>query len=214
LSPKSGTASPLFPALVKLTTQTVIYGAGQVVSRGLNFLLVPFLTNTFTSAEYGKLGVIQTFIGLAEVLFAFGMRQAILRFDNKSEHSKKAVFSAGVLVILMASFVGFILFKQIAPYFISNLALGSFFLYRYILTILILDALSVAPYARLQSAGKAGRFAICRIAHVTIYLITCLYFVLVRHRTNVEVILLANIVASAMIVLQFIPIYLKNLTVS
>jgi O-antigen/teichoic acid export membrane protein len=202
----------MFIQIKRLFSHTAIYGLGNFISRGINFLLVPLLTNTISPQEYGKLGIIQTFIGLAEVFFVCGMRQAILRYAAKEDYSPREAFSAGVFWIVSASALCLLVLKCVAAPLSAAVQLDSVALYHYMLAILVLDALSVAPYTYLQSVQKPVIYAVLKIIHVVVYFAGCFFLIVMQDKSDVGSVLTANIVASALLLALCIPVYVRNLT--
>ncbi len=180
-----------------LFRNTVIYGMGNFISRGITFLLLPLLTNCMTPAEYGKLAIIQTFIGLAEVFFTAGMRQSVLRYSAKDKFSREEAFSGGLFWIMTASLAGSALLIAFRPFFLSLSGLDSPVIYRYMIFILVLDALSIPPYALLQITQKAVFYALLKVVNVSIYFGRCVYLCVMKKQANVDAVLTANIAASA-----------------
>src|SRR3989339_1609392 len=201
----------MFQKIRSLLSDSVIYGLGGFISRGINFMLLPLLTNSMAPSEFGKLGVIQTFIGIAEVFFMCGIRQAIMRYRVKDETSRDAAFTAGVAWIVAASIFWFFVLKLSAGFLLGVMGLDAPGAYGYMLAILVFDALTVAPYTLLQSDKRPLSFIIMKIVHVTIHFSTCFYLIYLRHNTTVVSVLQANTLASCLVVGVFIPLYAKNL---
>jgi O-antigen/teichoic acid export membrane protein len=199
----------MFSHIKRLLQHTIIYGLGNFISKGIMFLLVPLLTNTISPAEYGKLSIAQMFIGLAEVFFMLGMRQAILRYAVKEEYTRSRVFSAGVAWIFLASTFFFALLCATGGPVNRLLTLYSDSIYRNMLIILVLDAFCNAPFAELQSQQRSGYYMLLRLSHVIVYFGLSLYLILALKRTDVNAILEANIAASAFQLLCSLPVYLK-----
>ena len=199
----------MFSQIKRLLSHTVIYGLGNFISKGIMFLLVPLLTNTISPGEFGKFSIAQTFIGLAEVFFMLGMRQAILRYAVKEEYSRAQVFTAGVAWIILASTFFFGLLYTTGGPVNRLLTLNSDSIFRSMLIILVLDALCNAPFAELQSEQKPGYYIALRMAQVSVYFGMSLYMVLVLKRHDVNAILEANIAASAFQLACSLPVYLR-----
>ncbi len=66
--------------LLKLTKDSVVYGLGQAVGRGLQMLLVPLFTRVFTPAEYGVIDVLALVTSIAAFLIVMGTDAALARF--------------------------------------------------------------------------------------------------------------------------------------
>ncbi|MEP7027372.1 MAG: lipopolysaccharide biosynthesis protein [Candidatus Eisenbacteria bacterium] len=66
--------------LRKLTRESVVYGLGQAVGRGLQMLLVPIFTRVFSPAEYGVIDVLALVTSIAAFLIVMGTDVALARF--------------------------------------------------------------------------------------------------------------------------------------
>jgi O-antigen/teichoic acid export membrane protein len=66
--------------LLKLTKESVVYGLGQAVGRGLQMLLVPLFTRVFSPAEYGVIDVLALVTSIAAFLIVMGTDAALARF--------------------------------------------------------------------------------------------------------------------------------------
>jgi len=193
-----------------LLKHTVIYGLGNFISRGITFFLLPLLTNSMSPAEYGKLAIIQTFIGLAEVFFTAGMRPSILRYSNKEAVTREAAFSGGLIWILIASIIGFAALKIFQSFFALQSGVESNLIYNYMIAILILDALSIPAYAFLQIAGKPLYYTLLKISNVILYFAGCVYLVVLKKEASVDSVMTANIVASGSLLLFCLPLFFQN----
>jgi O-antigen/teichoic acid export membrane protein len=66
--------------LLKLTKESVVYGLGQAVGRGLQMLLVPIFTRLFRPDEYGVIDVLALVTSIAAFLIVMGTDAALARF--------------------------------------------------------------------------------------------------------------------------------------
>ncbi|MBL8029206.1 MAG: oligosaccharide flippase family protein, partial [Fibrobacteres bacterium] len=128
-----------------LLSHTFIYGLGNLLSKGIMFLMVPILTNTMVPDEFGKLNIVQPFIGFAEVFFMLGMRQAILRYAVKHEYTRSEVFTAGVNWISVATLISLTILILFSTFFNSFSKINNMEIYRNMMIILVLDAFANAP---------------------------------------------------------------------
>ena len=73
----------------KLSKDTLVYGVSTMVSRFLNFILVPFYTNFIPPSEYGIIANIFAYIAILNVLFSIGMESGYFKFASTFEVGNK-----------------------------------------------------------------------------------------------------------------------------
>jgi O-antigen/teichoic acid export membrane protein len=113
-------------SLLRLTRQSIVYGAGQTLGRGLQVILVPIFTRALAPAEYGVLDLLALLVATASILVVMGMDSALARFfyhEVDSDSRRVMVTSSAVLRSLVALGVAAIL-AGFAPE-LSALFLGS-----------------------------------------------------------------------------------------
>ncbi len=152
--------------LKKLAGQTAIYGLGTILSRLLNYLLVPFYTHQFifdspllSRSDFGIITELYAYIGILMVLLTYGMETTFFRFAKQDE-SKGKVFSLSFQSLLFSTglFLA-ILYIFIDP--IANLIGYQEFKILIVLLslILALDVLTAIPFALLRLDNKAMQFS-------------------------------------------------------
>ena len=67
-----------------LARDTVIYGASTILSRSLNYLLVPLYANKLSTFDNGVQTLVYANIALANVLFSYGLETAYLKSASDS----------------------------------------------------------------------------------------------------------------------------------
>lgn len=186
----------------KLLGQTAIYGLPSIVGRFLNFMLVPLYTKVFVNpAEYGVVSELYAWVAFLIVFLTFGMETAFFNFLQKTDDKEKVFRQAFLSVIginLLFAIVLFVFNQSIADAmlfsdhteYISLLGI-----------IVILDALSAVPLAKLRSEEKAMRFSVIQMSSILMNIGLNLIFMLVlfdplRPEEGVIFILLANLISS------------------
>jgi len=213
-------------ALKTLFKQTFIYGLATVLPRMLSFILVPLYTTKgvlSSVAEYGQVSVIFSYFVLFNVVLAYGMETAFFRFFNK-EDDKNQVVGTSTISLIITSFGFFIL----ALIFQNQIAFFIDIDVKYInlvIWILLLDALTIIPFAWLRATQRPMRYAFIKILNVIINLGFNLFFLLVLknlaskvtffesiYRPNFEIsyIFIANLIASGITLLIVVPFYVKT----
>lgn len=101
--------------LAQLGKDSLVYGAGALVAKGLGFLLLPVFTRIFAPAEYGAIEMLSTIAGLLSALMVMGMDSAqsfyfFQQRDRGPEAQARLVsailqwrIGAGVGVVLLAT---------------------------------------------------------------------------------------------------------------
>lgn len=218
-------------ALRQLAKQTAVYGLSSMVGRLLNYLLVPFYTRIFTNpADYGIVTELYAYATFLMIVFTYGMESAFFRFSSNQENtlSSRKVYSNGLYSLLISSlFMGgaiWLLMPWIAP------ALG----YRnqeiylqIMLLILVTDAISAMPFARLRQEEKALQYAGLKLINIFLNIGLNLFFLVwwphyqegrfflqeflnIQSQTDaVLYIFLANLIANGLTALMLLPLWKK-----
>lgn len=203
-----------FRALAK---DSLAYGVSSLLSRFLNFLLVPFYTHVLTPAAFGVSNIVFALVAFLNILYQAGFDAAYLRLahDAGDEGAKRRLFSTALW-----SQAGLSL-AFTAPLILAAPWLGAAFsvpvqyedLFALAALILALDALSVVPMAHLRHQGRAFTFAFIRLGNVVVNIAGNLIFVLWLQR-GLEGIFLANAIASFFTLLLLTPVLWRNLRVA
>lgn len=81
---------------------SVIYGFGSVAQSAVQFLLIPVLTATLATSQFGAYSLIQMASVIAGAVFYLGMTSALPRsyFDYEDEQDRRSVFTTAFLLLL------------------------------------------------------------------------------------------------------------------
>ena len=152
-------------SIKQLLNQTAIYGFSSVLGRVLNFLLVPIYTSVFEKEEYGEITILYSLVAMFNVFLSYGMETSFFNFINKKDNSK--VFSTAFISIVSTSLsflvFGLIFTKDIADILNFN-AHPEYIMF--LIWVLVFDAITVIPFAKLRFENKAFRFAIIRLTTI------------------------------------------------
>jgi len=209
----------MFSDLLKLSKQTLTYGAATVLTRMVAFILVPFFTHYMTPEEFGVQQLFYMSIALGTELFLLGLDIALLRYYvlEKETARRKVIFST-------VWFTGF--------FFATMLALGVIFaapqLVRLVVElptptpdwaiytlrlcagILWLEILNAFPFMVLRGEGKAGQFILGRMSGAVAQTIFTL-ITLITLRRGVVGVFEANLASSLVVAAILAPAVFSRL---
>lgn len=206
-----------------LAKDTVIYGATNILSKFLNWLLAPFYIRILAdSAEYGIVTNLYAWVSVVLVVLTLGLETGLFRFINTAQRPNRvyatclkllgAVASVALLVTLLTS-------EQIAtalqypdhPEYIAIFAI-----------ITAMDALMSLPFAYLRYQRRPLKFSFYKILFIALNIFFNLFFLLFLpylsrqgydlpswlYRPNYEVgyIFISNLLATGIETLLMIPI--------
>lgn len=188
--------------LKKLLGQTAVYGLSSILGRTLNYLLVPFYLLYFNDpSDYGVVSQLYAFVAFLMVFLTFGMETAYFRFIQ-NEEDKPHVFSTGFLAIMLVNGV-FMLSLFLFNQNLANLLLvGNHTEYIVMLgAIVVLDAISAIPLAKLRAQENAKQFALIQFSSIGVnILLNVILFVGFFDKAHpdqgVYFILIANLLSS------------------
>lgn len=213
-------------AIRKLAGQTAIYGIPGILGRILGYLLVPLYTRVFLPGDYGTVNVFYAYASFLNVVLTYGMETAFFRF-HQQETNKEKVFSTGMISLLITS----TLFLLIVTVYSGRIAAWIDYPGKtnYIIWfgwILVLDAVSSIPFARLRADNRPMRFAGIKLTGILINIVLNLILIvacpyLLKHSDNqtitaainsfyrtdwgIDYIFISNLVASSVVLLLLMP---------
>jgi O-antigen/teichoic acid export membrane protein len=191
-----------------LAKESLLYGVSTIVSRFLVFLLTPFYTHVFTTAEFGIQSIIFTIIPFLNILYQFGFDSAYLRLaSDADEAGRRRLFASAFWSQAAGSLVFSLLFAALAHPLAAAFLIPPDHekLFHYAAAILVLDTLAVVPFAHLRLRHQAARFAALRTGNVLLTIAANLFFIL-KLRMGLEGLFLANLVASAATAVAMVPL--------
>lgn len=193
-----------------LARESLVYGVSSIASRFLNFLLVPFYTHVLLPADFGVQNILFAIIAFLNVVYQFGFDSAYLRLAGDADGPGRGklfatAFWSQALGTTLFSGLLILLSGPLSRVFLIPAESDKLFLYA--AGILVLDTLTVVPFAHLRLEHKALRFASLRLANVGLNIACNLLFVL-KWRMGLEGVFLANLAASAAtLVMQLPPLW-------
>ena len=154
----------------QLFKQTIVYGIATVFPRIISVILVRVHTDKSVISEvseFGTLSLIFSYIILFNVILSYGLETSFFRFYNK-EKNKKDVLNTAAISILITSF----LFASLFSLFKTNISDFTGIRPGYlslVVWILVVDALTVIPFAYLRLKGSALKYSAIKIINILVY---------------------------------------------
>ena len=216
--------------LKKFAGQTAIYGLSTIVARLLNFILTPIYVSVYPAAVYGIFTTLFSYASMINALLAFGMETTFFRFLSKHEDRKAEVYSNSFIVVavLAITFLIFtVLFSDSIAHYLHNGKIAGIDDYvrfvKYFIYILVADALSVVPFAKVRADGRPGRYGMIRLVNIFVFVALNLFFIygvpfMIRHdfpgastlssfyrQGWIGYVFISNVIASVVTFLMLIP---------
>ncbi len=107
--------------------KVLVFSVAQIITIFINFLVSPYLSRALPKEDYSAYNQVIVVIGLAAVLFAFGIQSvAFLFFSRKDENQQQIIstMQAGVLVLGIVSSVTLFLFSFTASSVFAQADMG------------------------------------------------------------------------------------------
>ena len=208
----------------KLFKQTAIYGLATVVPRLMSFLLNPLYVYYLTDkSKMGEVSIIFSYLIFFNVVLTYGMETAFFRFYNQ-ESNKKTVVSTAMISLLGSTLA----FLGVALLFRNQLSLLTEISIDYLIYtiwILVIDTLTVIPFAKLRAESRPIKYAVIKITNVAINLGLNVFFLaflpklaqdsnsffntIYSENFQIGYIFVSNVIASLFTLVVLLPDYFK-----
>jgi O-antigen/teichoic acid export membrane protein len=172
--------------LKKFAGQTAVYGISTVASRVLNFFLTPIYTKVYATKVYGIFTYLYSYASILNAFLAFGMETTFFRYLNKKEGEKDAIYNNTFMVVVFISAIfitsSLIFIHPIARWIQDGkeTSLADYTIYiKFFIFILVVDALSVVPFAKVRAEGRPVRYSIIKMTNVFTFIGLNLLFIFV-----------------------------------
>ncbi len=206
----------MFEQIKRLGTDTAIYGISTVLARLLNFALVPLYANILTTAEFGIVATVYSYIAFIIIFYSFGMESSYFRFASSKEiGNEKDNFSTPFLSVAVASaiFSASMLLFAVPLTSVFQIDASLYKIIYYTAGILFFDAIVLVPFASLRLQRRAKFFAATKVINivltVVLNIITVYYL-----RWGIEGIFLSNLTASVLSFFMLLPTSFKKIDFS
>ena len=137
----------------KLAKNSAVFFIGNLGSKVITFLIVPFYTYFLTTEEYGTADLLTTTVNLLVPFAMMGMNEAVLRFTVSKEVDTRTIASNSMLVVLMGWAVCWLLY----PLFHELSVIGDNIVF--FLLLLCLTSFNYVFMQFVRGIGKSKAFA-------------------------------------------------------
>ncbi len=190
-----------------LGADTAVYGVSTIIGRFLNFLLVPFYTNVLTTSQYGIVATVYSYIAFMNIIYIYGMESAYFKYASTKEiGNDKQIFSTPFFSILLTSliFSGLIILNS--SHLSSLIEVPTQFqdTIKYSAIILLLDSLSIIPFAALRLQRKVKTFAMIKLVNIIVN-VAANVILLLKYHAGVEGIFISGVIASTVTLALLLP---------
>lgn len=204
----------MIESLKRLTKHSAVYGIGHIITRLVNFLLLPLYTNQIPPDQFGAAAVVFTFLAFMTIIYSYGVDAAFLRYFILSDDrvSRRRIFSTAFwavsVVALFSSALIYLNAVEISSLILSQSGFGA--LFRLSSVILLFDTLAFLPFLYLRAEERSVRYVVLKFINVVINIGLNIWFI-VGLGMGVEGIFLANAWASGVTFLLVTPILLREI---
>jgi O-antigen/teichoic acid export membrane protein len=206
-------------ALKKFVKDTFIYGLAIVLPRVINFLLVRLHTDVLPNEDYSENTEFYVVAAFFNVILTYGLETSFFRFFSKNQDKAKVLSTA--IITIVTSTIGFGTLLFVFRESISEVLRINTDFYTILVSISLIDTLIVIPFAYLRVTGRPIRFAAIKIINVLILVALNVLFLSSKYgitslqnlfevSNKVEYIFIANLIASAFVLLMVLPYFFKN----
>jgi len=185
----------------------------------MNFVLVPLHTDTLDTVSYSDNTYFYVYAAFFNVLLTYGMETAFFRFFSKSKEQSN-VFSTALISLTISTVLIFAFVFAFNEPIAQSLGLRLDY-FNYLVGVIALDTLVVAPFAYLRATGRPIKFTAIKLSNIAIYVALNFFFLWAVPKFGITVsgydkadlvkyIFIANIAASAFTLILLSPYFFKT----
>lgn len=156
----------------KLLKNIFYFFAGNMGSKILIFLLVPYYTHVLTTAEYGIADLISTTSMLIIPIITLSITEAVFRFSMDKDVNMKELFSNGLFVV----FIGNILFG-VCVLFLKKMNVSWEYMI-FLQMLVLIDSIYNVTAQFIRGKGQTGIYAVSGVVQTCALVILNLWFLL------------------------------------
>lgn len=200
-----------------LFQHSAVYGLGDMLSRAVGTLLLPFFTRVLTKEDYSSMTLAYTTSAFISLLYTGGIDLSFLRYYLEPGRIKdetvdeKNIFSTAYATVffwgLLISIIIFACSSQLALFVIFRP--DAAFIFRFLAPILFLDAMNLFPLLVLRAHKHSAYYSI--IVFLKFFLTVLMNIIFVKYLgRGFRGVFESNLLISAVIFLVLLPITLKQ----
>lgn len=87
----------------KLVKNSAIFAIGNIGSKLINFIMLPYYTYLLTTSQYGEIDLITSSASFLVPILSLNLIEGVFRFSLDKNYEQKKVFSTGVIVASLLS---------------------------------------------------------------------------------------------------------------
>ena len=153
----------------KLGKNIAFVALGNIASKLMSFLLIPFYTAILTTTEYGTADLMTTTVNLLMPFFTLLISESILRFALDAESNKAVVFTSIMPVLIGGSLV----FFAVSPLIRMNGELGEYYWYFIAYYFSVVVQTVISSFTR--GIEKIGVYSFSGVLHTLLFLLLNIY---------------------------------------
>ena len=187
----------------RLLGQTAVYGLTVIISRALNFLLLPLYVYVFADPkDYGVISILYAWVAFLIVLLPFAMETTFFKFFSDNENDKERIFQNSFITVIGINVLFFVVVLFANQTFANWMLLPNNSSFVVLLgAIVCLDAISALPLAKLRSENKPKEFAKIQVTSIGVNILLNLILLLgffdnSNPEQGITFILVANLLSS------------------
>lgn len=106
----------------ELFKNTVIVAFGQICTKFISFFLLPLYTTYLSSAEFGIVDLLNTYVSLLIPIFFLQIDQAVFRFliDVREDENKQKIYISNAFFIIIIQLISYFIFFLLFSIFLEN----------------------------------------------------------------------------------------------
>lgn len=163
--------------LKKLAGDTALYGVSSILGRVINYLLVPLHTAIFSSGKMAEQVTYFAWVALFNIIYVFGMETTFFRFASREKERFQEYFNRAVSAIMVVSVIGSGLIMVFSDRLAESFGYpGRGQLISWLAIVMIVDAVTAIPYARLRLEKRPRKFVAVRISNILLNVGLNFYF--------------------------------------
>lgn len=184
----------------KPLVQSLYYGIGIVMMKGISLLMMPYVTRQLMPAEYGLLETLLVLADIGTIIIGFGLVEALYRFvAGESGQARERLIAHCLLLAAAVTLLGIVLLSVFSPWLLQqlpgNISSGQLWL---IAIPTFAEGFIAIPLTLMRMQALARRFCLLNVVKAVVQAL--LVIILLEAGYGMDAILISGAVASLMMV--------------